>query len=118
MTLTTNGKNYIAQKFGISNCFVATGLSWSYLGVDGVTYNDSGGTAQIVSNLVMSSIVQSVTINSVTYTYSTLKTNNDNTDISLTDALWIAQNDGTPTGEVQYCATVACNTPAITISIT
>lgn len=102
--LTTNGKNYIANKFGTGGCFVATGKSWSYLGTDGVTYNESGGTAQIVSRLVMTSLVQSVTVGGVVYTYAALKTANDNTDITLDDASWVASNDGSPAGEAKYCA--------------
>lgn len=102
--LTTNGKNYIANKFGIGGCFVATGKTWSYRGTDGVTYNESGGTAQIVSRLVMTSLVQSVTVDGVVYTYTALKTANDNTDLTLDDASWVAANDGSPAGEAKYCA--------------
>lgn len=103
MTLTTNGKNWIANTFGSGGCYVASGLSWVYRGIDGVDYSETGATSQIVSRLV-SSLVQYVTFGGVNYTYSNLKTNNDNTDADLNDALWIAQNDGSPSGEAQYCA--------------
>lgn len=116
MTLTTNGKNYIAQNFGISDCFVSTGLNWTYLGIDNQIYNESGATAQIVSNLVMTSIVKSVTINSITYTYSTLRANNDSIDIDLADTQWIAHNDGSPAGEQQYCMTT-CDDPVTEMTI-
>jgi len=106
MTLTTNGKNYIAQKFGLSNCYTATGLSWTAVANDGNQVNETGGTASIVGRLVTTSIYASVIINSVTYTYAQLKTANDNTDLTLTDAQWVAANDGTPTSEAQYCYTV------------
>ncbi len=106
MTLTTNGKNYIAQKFGLSNCYTATGLSWTAVANDGNQVNETGGTASIIGRLVTTSIYASVIINSVTYTYAQLKTANDNTDLTLADAQWIAANDGTPTGEAQYCYTV------------
>jgi len=116
MTLTTNGKNYIANKFGSNGCFASSGLSWTYLGTDNVTYAETGATAQLVSRLVMTSIVVSVKINSVTYTYAQLKSNNDNTDVSLTDTQWISQNDGFPSTEPRYC--VAGQTPTPTPTAT
>jgi len=109
MTLTTNGKNYIAQKFGLSNCYTATGLSWTAVANDGNQVNETGGTASIVGRLVTTSIYASVIINSVTYTYAQLRTANDNTDLTLSDAQWVAANDGTPTGEAQYCYTCIPN---------
>ena len=108
MTLTENGKKYIATTFGsTSKCYVASGLKWSYIGTDNQTYNESGGTAQIVSRLTMTSLVQSVTYNGQNYTYVALKAANDNADITLGDVQWIAQNDGSPVGETQYCSTPA-----------
>lgn len=116
MTLTTNGKNYIAQKFGLSNCFVSTGLSWiATSAIDGTQINESGGTASIIGRLVTTPVYANVIINSVTYTYAQLKTANDNTDLTLADAQWVAANDGTPTGEAQYCYSCTpnwvCETP-------
>ena len=94
MVLTLNGKNYIASKFGNSSgCYVKTGLGWTYLGTDNVIYNATGGTSQIVGNLIMTSIIQSVSYLGITYTYAMLKTANDDTDITLDDVLWITQND-------------------------
>jgi len=118
MTLTENGKKYIATTFGnVSKCYVASGINWSYTGTDSQTYNESGGTAQIVSRLIMTSLVQSVTYNEHNYTYAALKTANDNTDIALGDVQWIAQNDGAPTGEAQYCST-ALSTGSISCTTT
>jgi len=111
MTLTENGKNYIATTFGTNKCYVGSGLSWSYLGTDNQSYNETGGTAQIVSRLILTSLVQSVTYNGQNYTYAALKSANNNTDLIVSDAQWIAQNDGTPSGEAQYCSTEICNTP-------
>ena len=105
MTLTTNGINYIKNKFGnTSNCFTNAELNWTYTGTDSVVYTETnGGTAQIVSNLVMTSLVQSVTISGITYTYADLKAANDDKDITLDDAKWIAQIDGFPEGENKIC---------------
>jgi len=105
MALTETGKKYIADKFGSGTpkCYVASGLSWSYLGTDGNTYTESGGTSQIVSRLVMTALVTSLTIGGNTYTYADLKTGNDNTDVTLSDAQWVAGNDGEPIGEPKYC---------------
>ena len=101
--LTTSGKDYIATNFGISSCYAASGLSWSYKSTGGDTVSETGGTAQIVSRLVMTALVQSVTINGRTYTYSDLKAGNGGQDVTLTDARWIADNDGEPAGEPKYC---------------
>ncbi len=109
MTLTANGKNYIAQNFGISNCCVATGLSWTAVANDGSTVNESGGTASIVARLVTTSVYQRIDLTAPrtgSYTYAALKQANDNTDVTLTDAQWVAANDGSPSGEAQYCYTV------------
>jgi len=117
MTLTENGKKYIAITFGnVSKCYVASGINWSYTGTDSQTYNESGGTAQIVSRLIMTSLVQSVTYNGQNYTYTALKTANDNTDMTLGDVQWIAQNDGAPAGEAQYCSTVSTGSISCTTS--
>ncbi len=118
MTLTVNGKNYIADKFGLLSggikCYTATGLSWSVLDVFGATINESGGTAQIVSRII-SSVVQSVTINGQTHTIDTLRTQNDNTSVSFADVQWIAANDASPVGEALYC--FVCQPPTCNFSI-
>ncbi|MCK4734747.1 MAG: hypothetical protein KAT65_20000, partial [Methanophagales archaeon] len=113
------GKDYIATNFGLGTpkCYVASGLSWSYLGTDGNTYPESGGTAQIVSRLVMTALVTSLTISGTTYTYADLKAGNENTDVTLEDAKWIAENDGDPATETQYCIGVT-PTPASTPTLT
>lgn len=115
MTLTSNGKKYIADKFGSGTpkCYVPSGLSWTYLGTDNVIYSESGGTSQIVSRLVMPALVKSVTFNGVTYTNADLVAGNDGTAVSLDDAKWVAANDGEPVGEAQYCiSTVSITFPS------
>jgi len=114
MTLTTNGKNYIAQKLGLSNCFVLTGLSWTAVANDGTQVNESGGTASIVGRLVNTSVYARIVINSISYTYANLKAANDNIDVTLTDAQWIAANDGSPAGEAKYCYVAGTPTPTRT----
>ena len=109
MTLTANGKNYISQNFGISNCYAASGLSWIAV-ADDSTVTESGGTASIVARLVTTSVYKRIDLTSPiigSYTYAALKQANDNTDVTLTDAQWIAANDGTPVGEAQYCYTIS-----------
>lgn len=118
MALTTNGKNYIAQNFGISNCYVSTGLSWTAVANDGTTVNESGGTASIVGRLVTTSVYKRIDLTSPrtgSYTYTALKQANDNTDVDMTDAQWIAANDGTPIGEAQYCST--CQVPICSFQV-
>ena len=108
MTLTTNGRNYIGKYFGdASRCFTSSGLNWTYLGTDSVVYTETnGGTAMIVSNLVMTSLVQSVTINGVTFTYNQLKAANDNINVTLDDAKLIQTEDTNIGGEIQFCAPI------------
>lgn len=105
--LTTNGKNYIANKFGLNGCYVSSGMNWTYTSGSSI-FNDTGGTGQLVSRLVMTSIVDYVTYLGVTYTYSDLKANNDNTNIGLEDVFWIVQNDGSPSTEPKFCVS-GCN---------
>lgn len=107
MTLTTNGKNYIAQELGIGNCFSSSGLSWTSVATDGSTVNESGGTASIIGRLVTTSVYSRIDLTSPrvkSYTYNDLKIKNDNFDVTLADAQVIASNDGSPVGEAQYCS--------------
>lgn len=105
MSLTTTGKNYIAEKFGINNCMVYTGLSWTTYGSGGTQENETGGTAKLVSRLITSGItsVRVTSPGSGTYTLSNLTSNNQNQTVDYSDASWISNNDGYPSGETQYC---------------
>lgn len=114
MTLTTNGKNYIAQELGIGNCNVSSGLSWIAVATDGSTVSESGGTASIVGRLVTTAVYARIDLTSPkvkSYYYSDLKAANGGTDVTLSDAQWVAANDGSPTGEAQYCAAAVTPTP-------
>jgi len=103
--LTNKGIRYICQYFGdVNHCCINAGLSWTYLGTDNVTYSESGGTSQIVARLVMTSLVQSLTmINPArgTFTYAQLKAANENNDITLDDAKELLNHD--EPAEVQWC---------------
>jgi len=116
MTLTTTGKNYIAEKFGINNCFVYSGLSWTTYGSGGTSQTETGGTAKLVSRLVTSGIVrvQLTSPGSGSYTPADLTNNNENQSADYGDASWISNNDGYPSGESQYCAGTTTPTPTAT----
>lgn len=107
MTLTENGKRYIAQNFGINNCNVQSGMSWNSIATNGDVVPESGATASIVSRLVTTSVYDRIELTyprTGTYRYSDLQSGNDGQTVTLSDASWIAQNDGYPSGENQYCA--------------
>lgn len=114
MTLTDNGKRYIAYNFGIGQCFVSSGLNYTFLGIDNVTYTRTNeATAQVVGKLT-SGIGQSVTINGNTYT-NTMLTSANGEVVTTPDTQLIAQNDGSPVGEPQYCYT--CSPPSCSFTI-
>ena len=120
MALTNAGKDYIASNFGINNCMVNSGLSWTTYGTGGTSSNESGGTAQIVARLVTSAItriqITSPSSLSGSYTNSDLVSNNQNQAVTYADASWITNNDGYPSGEEQYCAGTTTPTPVPTAS--
>ena len=120
MVLTTTGKNYIADKFGINNCFVYSGLSWTTYGSGGTSQAETGGTAKLVSRLVTSGIVrvQLISPGSGSYTPADLTSNNENQSANYTDVQWINNNDGYPAGETQFCIGTTTPTPAPTASPT
>jgi len=101
MTLSQNGINYICQNFGDTNlCCVRTGLSWYYT-AGGTNYNETGGTAQIVSRLA-SGLIDSLTMTNPargTFTQAQLNTANGST-VTLPDAQAVAQHDQSPN---QWC---------------
>lgn len=110
MSLTITGKDYIATKFGVANCMVYTGLSWVTHGSGGTTENETGGTAKLVSRLITTGITH-IVIGGTSYNLNNLVTNNQNQTVDYSDASWISNNDGYPSGEAQYCAGAATPTP-------
>ena len=102
LTITDLGRQFICQSFGDSSfCCVKAGLSWYYT-VAGNNYNETGGTAQIVSRLA-SGLVDSLTMTNPargTFTQADLNNANGST-VTLQDAQVITQHDE-PT-EDQWC---------------
>lgn len=114
MTLSQNGIDYICQRFGdINLCCVKTGLSWYYTR-EGTNYNETGGTAQIISRLA-SGLIESLTMTSPdrgTFTQAELNAANGS-PVTIQDAQEIAYHDE-PT-EVQWCYVAAeCSPDGIT----
>lgn len=113
MTVTDNGRTYIASNFGLGNCFVSTGLTWTAVDIADNTANESGGTAQIVARLLTPSVYKEIRIltpatQAGTYTPTQLIAANDNLGITVPDvSTEIAGKDGSPVGEEQFCTT-AC----------
>lgn len=114
MVLTTNGKNYIAEKFGIDGCFVESGLQWTSVAHDGTTADDVGGTKNLVGRLINTMVYEKIVLVSPgtgTYTNTQLVRANDDQLVTLPDAKTISSEDG-GVGETQYC--VDAVTPAPT----
>lgn len=115
MTLTPNGKNYIAAEFGINNCFVKSGFAWNTIDINDVSTPETGGTAKIVSRLVTTAAIKKIDITSPktkSYVYADLKAGNDGTDVDLAiDAVWVANNDEAADPNGVYCAAAATPTP-------
>lgn len=111
MTLTSNGRTYIAENFGVNNCFVSTGLAWTVVDINDNTANESGGTAQIVARLLTPSVYKEIRIltpapQAGTYTNAQLISANDNQVITVSEvSSEIAGEDGDPVTEIQFCTT-------------
>ncbi len=117
MTLSTKGKDYIAQHFGKSNCFASSGIS----------YTDPAGEAAIGST---SDIVATLKLDDGGLSrgpdeeiYDNIVTANGGA-VTGTDISWITQNDGKPAEEAQYCYLVVSPTstptplPKVDVSFT
>ena len=109
MTLTTNGKNYIANNFGINSCFSGSGLTWIPVDINNIVgAPETGSTAQIVARLITTAIYKEIRVTvpaaqAGTYTNALLIAANDEQIINSTDITFINTNDGAPVGEPQYC---------------
>ena len=93
MTLTTAGKDYIAEHFGLSNCFAKTGLSWTRYDLDGTNTAETGGTVKLINRITETGIVDYIRIGATNYYYTDLKAANGDNDITLDDITWIAAHD-------------------------
>jgi len=119
MTLTENGKNYIARTFGINNCFASSGISFVAHGTDGLDTQIDGNTSSLVAILINDSVFSSITYNGTDYYKSDLISANDGNSIDMeNDITWIADNDGDPLGENLYCYTPPTITPTPTTTVT
>ena len=102
MALTQNGIDYICQNFGDNNsCCIDSGLGWTYQ-AGGTGYNETGGTAQIVSRLA-SGLVDSLEMTNPArgiFTQSDLN-NANGQSVTLQDAQLITQHDNP--AEEQWC---------------
>lgn len=100
------GKKYIAQNFGVGNCWVYSGLSWRAHGIDGTHVDGAGGTGSIVSRVISGAIerVELKTPRTGSFTKAQLTAANagEVTLIDIRDV--ILANDGYPTGQAKYCA--------------
>ena len=122
MTLTDNGKNYIANNFGINNCFSGSGLTWIPVDINNVVgAPESGSTAQIVARLITTAIYKEIRVTvpaaqAGTYTNTSLVAANDGQVINSADITFINTNDGVPITEPKYCSGAATPTPIPTPS--
>ena len=109
MPIGSAGKEYIAINLGVGDCFVKPGLTWTAVAHDGATADESGGTADIVGRLVTTAVYKEIRVKTPrvgTYTYAMLKAANGGVDITLPEAKEvIADHDGYPAGQDQYCYT-------------
>ncbi len=97
MTLTDDGKKYIASHFGKSRCYVSSGIGYT----DPAGKPASGGTSDVVSTLKLDD--GGLSRGPGNEIYSDIVTANDGGAVTNTDIVWIASNDGTPSGEARYC---------------
>jgi len=103
MTLTANGKEYIAKNFGVGNCFVAGGVSWTSVDHDGTRLSESGGTKNVVARLINDMVyarIEMITPSTGTFTKSQLISANGAQAITLADCDAIGNEDS---GSSQYC---------------
>lgn len=125
MVLTKNGKDYIAKNFGIDNCFVESGLTWTDVGYDTVDANgnvvkgervdSSGGTKNIVGRLINTMVYDKIELTSPrtgTFTNAQLVSANEDQIVTLPDAKTIGLEDG-GIGESQYCVGAVVPPPVV-----
>ena len=99
--LTGAGINYICINFGSNDCCVASGLSWVLAGPQG-TFQETGGTAQIVARLVVGLFSITMTNPPGTQIYTQARLNEANGSIvTLADAAEITYHD--EPNEDQWC---------------
>ena len=103
MALTSSGKDYIAENFGIGNCFVDSGVSWTSVDVNGTRLSESGGTKNVVARLINDMVYARIEMSNPstgTFTKTQLIAANGGQSITLADADAIGNEDS---GAAQYC---------------
>lgn len=112
MTLSENGKAYIAQHFGKLNsstgkyCFVTSGVSYT----DPLGVSQTGGTFDVVSTLCLSGI-ESLARGPAGEKYEDLNTANGSAVNTSSDPTWVGNNDGDPPSETVYCVSPTTTSP-------
>lgn len=110
--LTENGKKWIAQnlgkKIGDKYCYSYDVEYYRYDSDLKQEVKETNGTGGAVGTLVGAKLIGKeneiyVRIGDKKYYYSDLKSANDGNDVTLDDAKWVADHDGYPAGEYQYC---------------
>ena len=96
MTLSLAGKEYIAQHFGTSNCYVSSGIAYT----DPAGVPAIGSTSDVVATLRMDDGGLSRGTNGEVY--DDIVAANGGA-ITNTDIVEITSNDGEPAGEPKYC---------------
>lgn len=107
--ITEAGKKWIAEHFGVGDCWVYSGLSWTTYYTGGGSDAETGGTAKITARLTNPAVNERVVLSSPrtgTYRTADLTSGNGGNVVSLDDVKFtIMPNDGYPAGETQYCYT-------------
>ena len=113
--ITEAGKKWIAEHFGVGNCWVYSGLSWTTYYTGGGSDPETGGTAKITARLTNPAVNERVVLSSPrtgTYRTADLTAGNGGNVVSLDDVKFtIMPNDGYPAGETQYCYTAGAPPP-------
>ncbi len=109
MAFSTAQKDWIAKNLGINNCFVYDGLSWRQYATDGAYEDDTGGTGIILSRILAPNTdrVELTAPRKKTFRASDVPITGRTYEEILPDIKAdVLSQDGHPSGEAQYCATV------------
>ncbi len=102
-SLTTYTKDWLAINAGSNNCFATAGIS--YEDPDGIMR--IGSTGDVLNAFFVAHLIgKDTTIIIENTDYFQLKTINGETDLGIDDIGLVYNNDGSPSGETQYCASL------------
>ena len=112
MTLTDNGKDWLARNAGVNNCFASSGVS--YKDLEGNSH--TGSTTDVAAMLVVAMLVGETTKEIVNgKSYDDFKSANGGYDIDIEDVGTVYDLQEAPT---PYCAAVVTPTPTPTVTPT